>query len=64
MLFEVLTAKEYSQLMGYDPRGGRVSQIIRSGVWPPHWIREPRKSGGTWLIYVLKSWYDEKISSF
>lgn len=57
MNFEVVTIKEYARLKGLSDKSGAVNKIIQSGEFPAEWLKV-RKSGGSWLIYVLKSWYD------
>ena len=55
-----ITAKEYSEIMGYSDKAGNVNKMIRSGNFPPEWIGLPRKSGKIWLVTVRKEWYENK----
>jgi len=55
-----ITSKEYAQLYGCTPR--YINQVLNEGNLLMAMVRI-RKSGGTWLIDVLKNWYDDKKNS-
>jgi len=50
-----ITVREYAELYGCSPR--YVNQVLNNGKLM-HAMVSTRKSGGTWMIDVLKSWYD------
>jgi hypothetical protein len=53
-----ITSKEYAELHGLVTQRW-VNECLSKGVGLPFMLSF-RKSGGTWLIDVLKSWYDSK----
>ena len=55
----IITISEYSQLEGCTPR--YINQLINNEklIKEDH-VMNIWKSGGTWLIDVLKDWYDSK----
>lgn len=52
-----ITVREYAELYGCSPR--YVNQVLNDGDLLTAMVNI-RKSGGTWLIDVLKWWYDSK----
>jgi hypothetical protein len=52
-----ITVREYAELYGCSPR--YVNQVLNDGNKLTA-MESYRKSSGTWLIDVLKSWYDSK----
>lgn len=62
MFCEMMSVKEYSELVGYSQNSTRVHQIIRSGVWPVEWIKPPQKIGNQWVLFVNSEFVNRKKS--
>lgn len=56
-----ITVREYAELYGCSPR--YVNQVINDGNLMANMV-SVRKSSGTWLIDVLKGWYDSKSNEY
>lgn len=52
-----ITVKEYCDLSGYSVRN--ATKHLNNGTLMPY-MRNIRKSGATWLVDVMKDWYDSK----
>ena len=55
-----ITVLEFAQIYGCSRR--HVNNMLANDTVPPE-IVSYRKSSGTWLIEVLKSYYDAKLGN-
>lgn len=51
-----ITSKEYAERYGCSQRF--VNQKLSDGIGMPYMVSY-RKAGGTWLVEVLVSWWDD-----